>query len=172
MLINIEFFGVLIFSIFGFLESLRALKPYKNRERSSREQLRDDKMLRTNQKTVEKKYKILGQVEQEIKTGSLILPETDRERYKLLKNNVKWGYMKGFGFGLLGSMIGFANYSFLVTRSKLFIALILLPAPVAFPVLWRLREEYVLQNFELGLYQKYLLRRDVEDEDEGLGDRV
>ena len=112
-------------------------------------------MITTNKENTDLKYKIIHNVATKIKKGELVLNEDEFKTYSALKKDMKYSYGKGLGLGILTSLIGVANYSYLMTRSKPVIAMVLLPAPIIFPFLWRLREEYRYQNQMIGLYGKY-----------------
>lgn len=117
-------------------------------------------MLIGSQSFLKKKYEFIQMMEEGIKTTEIVITNRERLTLKEKRDNVESAYWKGLGAGCVVSAIALSNHSFLFSKSKPFIAAMLLLGPVTFPVFWRMREEYQLQNAYLGLARRYLMKSD------------
>lgn len=115
-------------------------------------------MLLGSKNFFKKKEDFMEELKAGIKTTKVVLSKDERLNLKEKKEQVKSSYLKGFGVGTLVSMIALSNYSYLFSKSKMKIFGILAVGPVTFPLLWRIRQEYELQNYQLKLARKYLAK--------------
>lgn len=109
---------------------------------------------------LKRKYDFIDELDRKVKSTEVMVTNQERMLLKEKKDNVESAYLKGFGGGCLVSAIALSNFSFLFSKSKPFVAFMLVLGPATFPVFWRVREEYELQNMQLTLARRYLVRDD------------
>ena len=104
---------------------------------------------------IEKKWEFIKATEDRIRKGDLVFNSDDFELYTGIKRQLENSYVYGLGAGLAVSGICLGNYSYLFTLPVVKRAGFLAAGPLLFPLLLRLRNEYVYQNFVIYAGSKY-----------------